>query len=143
MEHNKKIRRSSLDHLFVGVAGGLGEYFETDPLVFRALFVLLTLMSGVGIILYILLAILMPKEGEERGGLPEDIADRAKEMAAELKARHAAHRHHHRTTFGLIIILIGALLLVNQIFPHRIQWNLVGPSVLIILGVLLLLRPTK
>lgn len=143
MEEHKKLRRSATDRIIAGVCGGLGAYFEVDPLIFRALFVLLTFMNGAGILMYLFLMILMPREGEDRGGFPEDVAERVKGMAEELKARHATHRNRRRTMLGLLILLAGALILINQLFPGRIAWNLVVPGVLIALGLVLMFHTPK
>jgi phage shock protein C len=143
MEHPKKLRRSLTDRVVAGVCGGLGEYFETDSLIFRALFVLLALVNGIGILMYLFLLILMPKEGEERGGVPEDVAERAKQMVEDLKARHFANKNRRRTGLGLVVLLAGILFLLNQLFPGRIEWDLVAPLAVIGLGLVLLLRSPR
>jgi len=43
-----------------GVCGGIAEYFKVDPVIVRLAFVVLVLINGVGILLYIILAIIMP-----------------------------------------------------------------------------------
>lgn len=45
---------------FLGVAGGIADYFDQDVTTVRLLFVLLTLMGGPGIFIYLLMALLMP-----------------------------------------------------------------------------------
>ena len=62
---DKKLMRSQ-DRIIAGVAGGLAEYFDTDPTLIRILFVLLTLLGfgGLGIITYIVLWIIMPEPAE-------------------------------------------------------------------------------
>ena len=59
----KRLTRSQ-DKMIFGVCAGLAEYMNVDPVVIRVLTVFLALMTGYGILLYLLLAILMP-EGEE------------------------------------------------------------------------------
>jgi len=59
----KRLMRSQNKMIF-GVCAGLAEYMNIDPVVVRVLTVLLALMTGYGILLYILLALLMPT-GEE------------------------------------------------------------------------------
>jgi phage shock protein PspC (stress-responsive transcriptional regulator) len=63
----KRMRRSKHERMISGVCGGIAEYFFIDPVIVRGVFVLLSLMNGIGIILYIALAIIMPEEGEEAG----------------------------------------------------------------------------
>ena len=48
--------------MLFGVAGGLAEYFNVDPVLIRLAFVLLVLGHGSGLLLYLVLAILMPEE---------------------------------------------------------------------------------
>ena len=61
--NEKRLTRSQSDRMFFGVAGGIGEYLNIDPVLIRLVFVLLTLSNGGGLLVYILLALLMP-EGE-------------------------------------------------------------------------------
>ena len=59
----KQLTRSQTDRMIAGVAGGLAEYMNIDPVIVRLLFVLLILSTGWGILLYIILALLMPEVG--------------------------------------------------------------------------------
>ncbi len=59
----KKLYRSNSDKMIAGVCGGLGQYFGVDPTLFRLIFALLVVFGvGSGILLYIILAIVMPLE---------------------------------------------------------------------------------
>ena len=59
----KKLYRSSTDKMLAGVCGGLGQYFGIDPTVVRLIFALLVVFGvGSGVILYIILALIMPLE---------------------------------------------------------------------------------
>ena len=44
-----------------GVCAGLGEYLGLDPTIVRIVWVLMVLFAGVGILLYIILWLVMPK----------------------------------------------------------------------------------
>lgn len=57
----KRLVRSSLDKKLAGVCGGLARYFDIDATLVRVVFVLLTLFSGGGLILYIILWLVMPQ----------------------------------------------------------------------------------
>jgi phage shock protein PspC (stress-responsive transcriptional regulator) len=50
------------DKKIFGVCGGLGEYFGIDPTIVRAIFLFAAVAFGTGILLYIILAIVMPDE---------------------------------------------------------------------------------
>ncbi|GAB1422276.1 PspC domain-containing protein [Anaerolineales bacterium] len=58
----KKLYRSRTEKQVAGVCGGLAAYFNIDVTLIRILFVIATLAGGPGILLYILLAIVIPTE---------------------------------------------------------------------------------
>ncbi len=54
----KRFYRSKQDRWITGVAGGLGEYFNIDPILIRIGFILLAIVGyGTGVLLYIILAL--------------------------------------------------------------------------------------
>lgn len=57
-----KLTKSSYDKKLAGVCGGLAEYFDLDPTLVRAGYVILSVFSAAfpGVILYIILAVIMP-----------------------------------------------------------------------------------
>lgn len=59
----RELRRSNTDKKIFGVCGGLANYLNIDPALVRLVFVILTLASfGIGILIYVLMAIVMPSE---------------------------------------------------------------------------------
>ncbi len=58
----RKLYRSSDDRVIAGVCGGLAKYFDIDPLIVRVLTVVSVLLSGVGLIAYVILWIAAPVE---------------------------------------------------------------------------------
>jgi phage shock protein PspC (stress-responsive transcriptional regulator) len=56
----KKLKRSA-NKMIAGVCGGLAEYLGMDVTIVRVIYALLVLFGGVGILLYLILALLMPK----------------------------------------------------------------------------------
>ncbi len=73
---NKKLYRSQTDRILAGVCGGLGQYLGLDPTVIRVIFAVLTVFSGTGLLLYIILMLIIPLEpsGSMTSGRPEDEA---------------------------------------------------------------------
>jgi len=49
-----------------GVCGGLAEYFDIDPTIVRLIAVLLVFLNGVGILAYLIMAIIVPLKGSKR-----------------------------------------------------------------------------
>ena len=62
MTIKKRLYRSTDDRMISGVCGGVAEYFDVDPTIVRVLWVFLTLAGmGLGIILYIIMAVIVPE----------------------------------------------------------------------------------
>lgn len=61
-----RLRRSRSNRMIAGVIGGLASYFGFDPTMARVLYVILSVVSVgfPGILVYIILWIIMPEEGE-------------------------------------------------------------------------------
>jgi phage shock protein PspC (stress-responsive transcriptional regulator) len=56
----KRMYRNPDDTIISGVCGGIGAYLNTDPVLFRILFVIFSLSFGIGFFLYIALWIALP-----------------------------------------------------------------------------------
>ena len=61
LKMEKRFARSSRDKKIAGICGGLAHYFDIDATLVRVVFVLLTLFSGGGLLLYIILWLVMPQ----------------------------------------------------------------------------------
>jgi len=62
----RQLRRRTSDRVIGGVSGGLGDYFNVDPLLIRIGFVGLMLFGGAGLVLYLVGWLLMPAEGQDQ-----------------------------------------------------------------------------
>ena len=58
----KRLYKSEDNRIVCGVCGGVGEYLGVDPTLVRLVWVLITLAAGAGLLLYIIAAIIMPRE---------------------------------------------------------------------------------
>ena len=59
----KRLYRSINDRWIAGVCGGLGNYFNIDPILIRIGFIIITILGyGTGSIIYIVLALLVEEE---------------------------------------------------------------------------------
>ena len=62
MDQTRKLYRSKTDRKLAGVCGGLAQYFGVDATLIRVLFVLLAVLGGSGLLLYVAMWIIIPKE---------------------------------------------------------------------------------
>ncbi len=61
----KRLYRSGKDNLLGGVCGGMGEYFEIDPVIIRIIWVVFAIAFaslGTAILIYIILWVLIHKD---------------------------------------------------------------------------------
>jgi phage shock protein C len=65
MSQSKRLYRSKTDRQIAGVCGGLANYLQVDATIVRLIFVFLTLMGGPGLLIYIILALVIPEEDAE------------------------------------------------------------------------------
>ena len=113
-----------------GVAGGLGEYFQLDPSVVRMILVVLVLSGGLGLWLYLILALLVPSDkGKDQGNKVKPIGGEGKEVGIG-----------RRNIFGWLIILLGVTAILNQLMPGFWRWDIFWPLTMITLGAYLILK---
>lgn len=146
MSNTKKLYRSKNNRIIFGVCGGLGEYFETDPLIVRILFVILSLLNGAGIIAYLILAVVVPEDEKEKKSKKNDVETGEKtEIVEELKS--GSWFKSAKNIFGLIIVLIGLNVLFEQVFQYSpfswIDWGIVWGLLIILIGSRIILGSNK
>lgn len=66
--NNKKLYRTEDNKILAGVCGGVAEYFNLDPTLVRVLWVAVSLFAGAGVILYIIMAIIVPVKSQVVSG---------------------------------------------------------------------------
>jgi phage shock protein C len=70
----QRLMRSRTDKIIAGVAGGIGQYLAIDPVIVRVAFIALV-FTGVGVLLYPVLWLIMPIEGASRATPDETFAE--------------------------------------------------------------------
>lgn len=64
---NKKLYRSKTDKKLCGVCAGVAEYFNLDPTIVRVIWALLAFFYGTSILLYIIMALVVPEQPASGG----------------------------------------------------------------------------
>ena len=159
----KRVRKSSSDRMVFGVAGGLAEYFNIDPVLVRLAFVLSIFAGGLGIIAYVVLAIIMP-QGESTAARPADVVKENLHTIGQ-EAAEAVHRvedavrgappasegvetpetppkqpdqteqARRHTGLGIILVALGVVFLLANLGALRwFPWGVFWPVVLILAG---------
>jgi phage shock protein C len=135
----ERLYRSRSDRMLFGVAGGMAEWLDLDPSVVRIVWALLILAGGVGLVLYIVAAIVIPEEpvGAAAAGAAgaTSVAGEDADLEARRAARRAARnerRGNGAMIFGLILVLVGAWFLIDRYL--NIDSALIFPALLIVIG---------
>ena len=145
MVHNPhRLRRSRDDRFIAGVAGGLAEYFDVDPVLVRMGWILLTMATaGLGLLLYVGLATMMPddRQRESRVKSVNDAAGDDSDSVAEADLDDGpSKRHVVRNVVGAGLIVFGLIMLLQQLdVLSSIPWNIVWPAAILLLGLNFLL----
>ena len=58
----RRLLRSTSNRMLWGVAGGLGDYLRLDPTLVRLGFAVSALFGGLGVIAYLLMAVVVPED---------------------------------------------------------------------------------
>lgn len=153
--------------MLAGVAGGVAETIDADPSIIRIAWVLLAFLTGgIAVIVYIVMAIVVPErpygiEGSPTtspptpGGPTEapwtpgpaaegswvapdgsHVAMAAGPPASRARRRESGDRSGGGLVAGILLILVGGFLLIRQLVPS-IDLGLWWPTVAIVLGIVL------
>lgn len=148
-----RLTRSRTDVVVAGVCGGLGEYLRIDPVLVRLFFVLLALGSGVGVLIYLILWVVLPRQGAGEAGAPdtlragaEEIAERARAAGEELRENLRQPNPNAGVAVGLALIVLGALFLLQGLDLAWMRWlrfEMLWPLLLVAAGLALIWRQLK
>jgi len=130
----KKLRKSDTNKVIFGVCGGLGEYLDLDPTVVRILFAVFTLFGGIGLLAYIIGAILIPAPLTGSG------------PSTGLSSKKIEPSRNIGVIIGGLLIVIGGLFVLKEVFRG---WNsnifnflfpfpfgIIWPIILILIGLI-------
>ena len=145
----RRLYRCRHDRQLAGVAAGMAEYLDLDPTVVRVLWIMSALFGGVTILLYIVLAFVIPLEpaGEAPGSVGDPRAGSSPDGAAP-DLEPAAPRFHRRPDdrrigrgglfLGVLLVVFGAIAMADTLIPGWVGGAHLGPALLVALGVVLL-----
>ncbi|MBN1464789.1 PspC domain-containing protein [candidate division KSB1 bacterium] len=137
MDHSKKLYRAGKGHVIGGVCAGFADYLSIDVVILRVLWLVLTLIQGVGAIAYIICLVLIPKNPEHE----------------KLPASEQKKAENTGLYIGIALVVIGLTVAFNNWFHFRwwdldwlfvrLHWNIVWPVLLIIFGVWYIYRSSR
>jgi len=162
----RRLYRSQHNRVFLGVCGGIGEYFHVDPVIIRIVAVIIALATWIipSLVAYFIMALVIPLEGSSA----ETPRDSFRENVSDVRDTTSRPGEEIRTTFeskgtgktetpseskpstppprvapnsglyilGLIIIAIGIFFILVNFFGWF--WSRLWPLWLIIAGLIII-----
>jgi len=122
----KRLYRSRESKVIGGVCGGIGEYFDVDPVLVRIITVILAFGPGVGVMAYIIAWIIIP----------------TRPLGVERVRPESPPTSWHKYLPGLVLMGIGVLLMVHQHW-FWFGWDEIWPAALIGIGIALIVKRGK
>jgi phage shock protein PspC (stress-responsive transcriptional regulator) len=135
-----------------GVCAGLSKYLNIDAVWIRLFFVLLAVTNGFGILAYLVLWVVVPREDQvtNKEGVtviqPTDFSDKAHMMGDEIKDAASKNNAKLPLFIGIGLIVLGGFAFLNTLpFPwvHYIKDLVLWPAILILAGAVLIIRGFK
>ena len=143
-KRKRRLYRDPDNRVIGGVCGGLGAYFNMDPVILRIIFVVLLLINGIGLIAYLILWIAVPKavntsqrlemKGQEVtvSNIQKSIKDEVKEVKENykkfkesdgyVKGKQGASQfgdfvyNFFKVILKILVVIIGVILLLTGFF---------------------------
>ncbi len=112
---NARLMRSSQNKVIGGVCGGIGEYFDIDPVFVRIVAVILAFANGIGFVAYIFALIIMPKR-------EFDPTTSGTANGEEHNQQTPKRSPWNKYLPGVILIVIGTFMLARQ-YGFGIDWG--------------------
>jgi phage shock protein C len=156
MEKTNRLYRSTTSRVFGGVAGGIADYFDVDPIIIRMLFLVIALAGGGGVLVYIILWIAIPPRpimppsfnmgGDTTSPPPppgsfESSADSSQPYQAEPVPPFQYEKEKSSRgglIGGLVLISLGSIFLADKLIP-RIDFGDLWPIILVVVGAVLII----
>jgi phage shock protein PspC (stress-responsive transcriptional regulator) len=167
----KRLVRDTRQGVIGGVAAGLGQYLDVDPVLVRLAFVLLFFANGFGLLAYLVCWVVIPRaeagdptvspratEAAEQGmqavrDAGTRVADEVRSAAGNVRSAAASAREaapepaRAQAVLGALLVVGGALLLADNFgwlrWPYWANISTLWPLLLVGLGVGLIVKSQR
>jgi phage shock protein C len=139
VQQARRLHRSQDNRFLFGVAGGLAEYFDAEPVLIRVGWVLLTIATaGIAALAYIVMAIFTPDSERQQIEFTSEPSRDSQDSIVE--SDRPSKRHILRNMLGVGLIVAGMIILLGNLGVFgSIPWEIVWPVAISLLGVIILL----
>ena len=147
--------RSESERMLGGVCGGLSDYLSLDVTLVRLFFAILFFGSGIGLLAYLALWIIMPSESIAQAGTSfeknlkdsgENFSERIQTVGEDFGNAVRNPNPQSGVIIGIALIVLGGILFVENLGVYWLRWvsfDVLWPVLLIIGGIVILQRRTQ
>lgn len=139
----KRLYRSKTHRVIGGVAGGIGEYLDIDPVLARIVFILTFFAGGAGLFAYIIAWIIIPEQPRENTmTMPSDPQQSTTPPPPVPPSKPEEHTRRGGIVGGLVLLVVG-LLFLGQNFLPNFDFGDWWPLILVAIGAGLLYKAVR
>ena len=157
----RRLTRDRKRAVLGGVASGIADYFDVDPVLIRLGFILLCFVNGGGLIAYLICWVVIPAREPEAGETQPEAGQRIVDSVREAgeKAADGVRRAGEKVVDGLrrtreedrrgnfvvgaILVVIGLAFLLDELpwvyWPHWARFSTLWPLILVGFGIALIM----
>ncbi|HTY37181.1 MAG TPA: PspC domain-containing protein [Bacteroidota bacterium] len=139
----RHLYRSRAQKVIGGVAGGIGEYLDIDPVLVRILFVVAFFAGGVGVLAYIIAWIIIPEQPKETTMTMPSDPQQTSVPPQPSQPPKPEERHHRGSVVGGLVLLVLGLLFLGQNFLPDFNFGDWWPLILVAIGAGLLYKAIR
>jgi phage shock protein C len=121
---SRRLMKSEKNKVISGVCGGIGDYFDIDPVIVRVLWVLFAMTGGSGVLAYIVFSLIMPEYNEHY-------------VHPERKESKQERDRNSTNLLAIALLVFGAGSLADHFIPW-FDWKIVVPAGMLLIGFYLL-----
>lgn len=141
-----RLMRSESDRMISGVCGGIATYLGVDSVFVRLAFLVLLFASGIGLLIYLILMVIMPNEANMDQPSAKVLQENIEQYGTEFNSNVKRVRQHPQGKIiasGMLIVLGVYLLMQNLGWLSWLSGGVFWALLMIGFGIYLIRRNQK
>lgn len=110
----QRLYRDTENKVFFGVAAGLANYFNVDPIIIRLIFIAIVFAGGSGFLIYLICIFLMPKRYANDNFNSENFREENSFPDEKIVTKE---KNNKSVMIGATFIILGLFFLVEKFVP--------------------------
>ncbi|MCJ7625358.1 MAG: PspC domain-containing protein, partial [Anaerolineaceae bacterium] len=129
------------------ICSGLGQYLNIDATILRLVFIILSLSNGIGILIYLILWVIIPGEGQDVYTISNinEFSVRTQEIRQEIRETFQRKRANTIKLIGISLVVLGvkALIMSFDLTFFQLLNDILWSVLLILGGIIIIIKSLK